>query len=144
MTRKASWCRLESRGDGCHPLPDDSFDALVSEFTIHPVPLITQVGHSEIARVLRPTGKMIVTHVIAIQPPPEASVTALQAMGLDCIATLGADARQKLTDLGITLPTQVFNDRWELEVGGVRIDLVHVGGHTPGATVVHLPAAGVL
>ncbi len=52
--------------------------------------------------------------------------------------------RQKLTDLRITLPTQVFDDEWELEVGGVRIDLVHVGGHTSGATVVHLPAAAVL
>jgi cyclase len=42
------------------------------------------------------------------------------------------------------LPTEVFEDRIGLEIGGVELEMIHVGGHTPGSSVVWLPDAGVL
>lgn len=40
----------------------------------------------------------------------------------------------------IQLPTRTFNDRETLTLGGERIELIHAGGHTPGDTIVWLPA----
>jgi cyclase len=54
------------------------------------------------------------------------------------------EAREKLADLRITLPTEVFDDRRKLEIGGVRLEVIHLGAHTPGTAVVWLPAAKVL
>ena len=54
------------------------------------------------------------------------------------------EARKKLADLHITVPTEVFDERRELEVGGVRIEIIHMGAHTPGSAVVWLPEAQVL
>jgi cyclase len=54
------------------------------------------------------------------------------------------EAREKLADLCITLPTEVFEDRHELEIGGVRLEVIHFGGHTPDSVVVWLPEAKVL
>jgi cyclase len=54
------------------------------------------------------------------------------------------EARVKLADLRITLPTEVFDDRRELEIGGVRLDVIHFGAHTPDSTVVWLPETKVL
>ena len=54
------------------------------------------------------------------------------------------EAREKLADLHITVPTEVFDERRELEVGGVRIEIIHMGAHTPGSAVVWLPGAQVL
>ena len=42
------------------------------------------------------------------------------------------------------LPTEVFEDRIGLEIGGVELEMIHVGGHTPGSSVVWLPEEGVL
>ncbi len=54
------------------------------------------------------------------------------------------DAREKLADLRITLPTEVFDDRRELEIGGVRLEVIHLGAHTSDSAVVWLPEAKVL
>ena len=54
------------------------------------------------------------------------------------------EGREKLTDLRITLPTEVFEDRCELEIGGVRLEVIHFDGHTPDSAVVWLPEAKVL
>jgi cyclase len=54
------------------------------------------------------------------------------------------EAREKLADLRITLPTEVFEDRRALEIGGVRLEVIHFGGHTPDSAVVWLPEAKVL
>ena len=40
--------------------------------------------------------------------------------------------------------TEVFDDRCELEIGGVRLDVIHFGAHTPDSAVVWLPEAQVL
>jgi glyoxylase-like metal-dependent hydrolase (beta-lactamase superfamily II) len=54
------------------------------------------------------------------------------------------DFRQTLKDLHITLPDQVFVDRLEGELGGVKYELIHLGGHTPDLSVVWLHESGVL
>ncbi len=41
-------------------------------------------------------------------------------------------------------PTQAFDERHDLEIGGVRLEVIHFGGHTPGSAVVWLPEARVL
>jgi SAM-dependent methyltransferase len=71
------------------PLPDAGFDAVVSEFIVHPTPKPTQIGQPEMARVLRAGGKMVVTDVIAPDEPPPAVRAALAGAGLDylCVAT---------------------------------------------------------
>jgi cyclase len=42
------------------------------------------------------------------------------------------------------MPTEVFEDRRELEIGGVKLGIIHAGGHTPGSSIVWLPDARVL
>ncbi len=54
------------------------------------------------------------------------------------------EVREKLADLRITLPTEVFEDRRDLDIGGVEIEVFHFGAHTPGSAVVWLPQAKVL
>jgi cyclase len=46
--------------------------------------------------------------------------------------------------LEITLPTETLTDRRDLEVGGVRMEVIHLDAHSPGLCVVWLPDAGVL
>ena len=42
------------------------------------------------------------------------------------------------------IPTEVFEDRIDLEIGGEKLEMIHIGGHTPGSSVVWLPDVGVL
>lgn len=65
------------------PFPDHSFDALVSEFIIYPAPSPTEMGQREMARVLFPGGKMIITDVIVLQPIPAGLREELHQIGLD-------------------------------------------------------------
>jgi ubiquinone/menaquinone biosynthesis C-methylase UbiE len=65
------------------PLPDISFDALVSEFIVYPTSAPTQIGQPEMARVLKPGGRMILTDVIVTQPLPQEVRDALRIIGLD-------------------------------------------------------------
>ena len=51
---------------------------------------------------------------------------------------------RQVRDLRITLPTQVFEERFEGELGGVRYQVIHLGGHTPDLSVVWLPETRVL
>jgi cyclase len=54
------------------------------------------------------------------------------------------EMRIKVNGLRITLPTETFEERRELEIGGIQVHVIHVGGHTSGSCVVWLPQAGVL
>ena len=54
------------------------------------------------------------------------------------------EMRHKLAGLRITLPTEVFEERRDLDVGGVRLHVIHVDAHSPGSSVVWLPEARVL
>lgn len=42
------------------------------------------------------------------------------------------------------LPTQTFEDSRLLEFGGVTLEMIHAGGHTPGSSVVWLPDDQIL
>ena len=53
-------------------------------------------------------------------------------------------ARRKWSGLRITLPTDTFTTGRTVELGGLKMELIHFGGHTPGLTVVWLPESGVL
>lgn len=52
--------------------------------------------------------------------------------------------RSTLRDLHITLPNQVFDERFEGELGEVNYEVIHLGGHTPDLAVVWLPESRVL
>jgi SAM-dependent methyltransferase len=67
------------------PLPDASFDALASEFIVFPSPEPTEIGHPEMARVLRPGGRMALTDVIAPRPLPHGTREALRGIGLSYV-----------------------------------------------------------
>lgn len=71
------------------PVPDATYDALVSEFIVYPTSTPTQVGQAEMARVLKPGGRLALTDVIVTRPLPQEVREALQAIGLDylCSAT---------------------------------------------------------
>lgn len=48
-------------------------------------------------------------------------------------------------DIVLTPPTTIFDDRLEIDLGGLAVHLVHVGpAHTAGDTIVHLPAEGIV
>lgn len=51
---------------------------------------------------------------------------------------------RRTKDLRITLPTRVFEDRFEDDLGGVSYQVIHLGGHTPDLSVVWLPESRVL
>ncbi|MGE5123252.1 MAG: MBL fold metallo-hydrolase, partial [Acidobacteriaceae bacterium] len=55
-----------------------------------------------------------------------------------------SETRQLLEELHITPPSQVFDERFESELGGVRYEAIHLGGHTPDLAVVWLPESRVL
>jgi SAM-dependent methyltransferase len=84
------------------PFPGGTFDALVSEFIVYPAPLITEIGQPEMARVLKPGGKMILTDVIVTKPLAEETTEALKAIGLDylCEGTPD-DFRRWMEDAGL-------------------------------------------
>jgi len=65
------------------PFPSETFNALVSEFIIFPTSVPTQIGQPEMARVLKPSGKMILTDVIATKCLSEEKRAELRAIGLD-------------------------------------------------------------
>ena len=83
-------------------MPDSSYDALVSEFIVYPTSTPTEIGQAEMARLLKPGGKLILTDVIATRPLPGHVRQDLAGIGLDyiCDATLG-DFRSRMTDAGL-------------------------------------------
>jgi SAM-dependent methyltransferase len=107
------------------PLPDAAFDALVSEFIVYPTSAPTQVGQTEMTRVLKPGGKMILTNVIMTKPLPTQVREALEMIGLDylCEGTQ-ADFRRWMAAAGLIhvevmdltpLVRTVWVSRWEAD-----------------------------
>lgn len=85
------------------PLPDETFDALVSEFIIFPTPLPTEIGQPEIVRVLKPGGKIVLTDVIVTKPAPQELRTELRTIGLDYICDgTQLDFREWMRNAGLT------------------------------------------
>ena len=42
------------------------------------------------------------------------------------------------------IPTEVFENTKELEIGSLKLEMIHVGGHTPGSSVIWLPNPRIL
>jgi SAM-dependent methyltransferase len=84
------------------PLPDSSFDVLVSEFIVYPSSSPTQIGQAEMARVLTPGGVIALTDVIVTKVLPPQVLEELTLIGLDylCEATQG-DFRNWMADAGL-------------------------------------------
>ncbi|HEY47170.1 MAG: hypothetical protein AMJ88_09380 [Anaerolineae bacterium SM23_ 63] len=54
-------------------------------------------------------------------------------------------AKRKSTISGRQLlPTQVFENRRDIEISDMRLEFIHAGGHTPGSSVIWLPEVKVL
>lgn len=84
------------------PFPDESFDALVSEFIVYPAPSITEIGQPEMVRVLKPGGKILLTDVILTKPLDGEQEALLKSISLDylCEATPD-DFREWMEGAGI-------------------------------------------
>jgi glyoxylase-like metal-dependent hydrolase (beta-lactamase superfamily II) len=54
------------------------------------------------------------------------------------------DFRLTVETLQIKLPDQVFEDRCEGDMGGLKYKIIHLGGHTPDLSVVWLPESRTL
>jgi cyclase len=54
------------------------------------------------------------------------------------------DFRRTVKDLHIKLPDQVFKGQFEGELGGLKYEIIHLGGHTPDLSVAWLPEKKVL
>jgi len=54
------------------------------------------------------------------------------------------DTRRMVKDLHITLPGEVFDSRYDGELGDLKFEVIHLGGHTPDLSVVWLPEGRVL
>ena len=67
----------------------------------------------------------------------------------DCPVLAHKLTRQRIARRGtdrakLQMPTDVFERHREMEIGGVRLEITHTGGHTPGSSVVWLPESRVL
>ncbi len=114
------------------PMPDASFDALVSDFIVYPTSTPTQIGQPEMARVLAPGGRMILTDVIATNPLPQQVRQELTNIGLEyvCDATQ-KDFRNWMTAAGLIKVevldmTPIVRAVWE-----DRSSLDPVASHSP-------------
>jgi cyclase len=52
-------------------------------------------------------------------------------------------AKRKSSKSKKMLPTEVFEERRDIELGGLRLEFIHTGGHTPGSSVVWLPEINI-
>lgn len=118
------------------PLPMGSFDALVSEFILYPTPEPTEIGEPEMARVLKPGGRMVITDVIITRPLPEVARAALERVGLDYICTATPDdfcewmAAAGLVNVAARDLTDVVRPVWER-----RREQDSTVAHQPGYTL---------
>lgn len=85
------------------PLPEASFDGLVSEFIVFPTSTPTEIGQAEMARVLCSGGKIVLTDVIVTIALPGEVRQELASLGLDylCEGTQ-ADFHSWMSDSGLT------------------------------------------
>jgi ubiquinone/menaquinone biosynthesis C-methylase UbiE len=117
------------------PMPDSSFDALVSEFIVYPTSTPTEIGQLEMARVLKPGGKMVLTDVIVTKTLPGPVRQELATIGLDylCEGTPD-DFRRWMVDAGLinievrdltSIMQKVWEDRFESDLAAT-----HQAGYT--------------
>jgi len=100
-------------------LADETFDRLVSEFIVFPTPTPTEMGQAEMARVLKPGGRMVITDVIAPNPVPPELREELRKIGLDylCEGTVedfrGWMEGAGLVDIEVKDLTPLVKTLWE-------------------------------
>jgi ubiquinone/menaquinone biosynthesis C-methylase UbiE len=101
------------------PFPDGIFDGLVSEFIVYPTPTPTEIGQSEMARVLKLGGKIVLTDVIVTKSIPQEVRGELEAIGLDYLCDATMDDFQRwmrgagLSDVKVVDLTPVVRRVWE-------------------------------
>lgn len=101
------------------PTDDNRFDALISEYVIFPTPAPTEIGQPEMARVLKPGGKMLITDVITTKPLALDIRAELDRIGLDYLCEGTADDFRSwmedagLIDIEIKDLTPVVKRVWE-------------------------------
>jgi cyclase len=54
------------------------------------------------------------------------------------------ELKKKLNNLKITLPDLVFDDRLKIDLGNLKVNLIHVGGHTKDSSIAHVAQSKVL
>jgi ubiquinone/menaquinone biosynthesis C-methylase UbiE len=105
------------------PIDDGSYNALVSEFIVYPTSEPTEIGQPEMARVLVPGGRMILTDVIITRPLPQPVRHELSAIGLDYLCEATQDefrswmAEAGLTNIEVIDLTPVVRNAWEYKRG---------------------------
>ncbi len=101
------------------PLPDGTFDGLVSEFILFPTPTPTEIGQPEMARVLKPGGKILITDVIITKPISLEMRSELGRIGLDYLCEGTADdfrgwmQEAGLVDIEVEDLTPIVKPVWE-------------------------------
>ena len=117
------------------PMPDASFDALVSDFIVYPTSSPTEIGQPEMARVLVPGGRMILTDVITTTPLPPQIRQEFADIGLDylCEATRN-DFRSWMTTAGLINVevldlTSTVREVWEYRCS-VDLAATHQSGYS--------------
>ncbi len=115
------------------PLPDEAFDALVSEFVVFPTPTPTEIGQPEMARVLKSGGVMVLTDVIVTKPIPQDVRAEFQAIGLDYLCEGTQDDFRRwmgeagLTDVEVLDLTPIVRQVWEQRRKSTSIAKGHKG-----------------
>lgn len=100
------------------PFPDASFDAVVSESILHPTPAATRISHAEMARVLRPGGRLLLTDLLLSRPIPHLLRNELHAIGINYLSEASLDELRcwlgdaGLVDLFATDLTHLFQRIW--------------------------------
>jgi len=115
------------------PMIDECFDALVSDFIVYPTSAPTEIGQSEMARVLVPGGKMILTDVIVTKALDQAVRDELNVIGLDYLCEGTVDdfkrwmAEAGLINVKVQDLTSTLRQVWES-----RRDMDQISGHQTG------------
>jgi ubiquinone/menaquinone biosynthesis C-methylase UbiE len=101
------------------PLEDAKYDSVVSESIVYPTTSPTQISQTEMARVMIPGGRIILTKVIVTKPFPDRVREELEIIGLDtlCEATK-EDFRTWMVSAGlvnveVTDLTSTLRSVWE-------------------------------
>lgn len=109
------------------PLPDASFDAIISDFVVFPTSAPTEFGQPEMARVLRPGGRLVLTDVIGPS----------QVEGLDyvCEATFD-DFRSWMNESGfeeveVDDVTSLVRPLWAARGSAPPVSYIYVRGMKP-------------
>jgi cyclase len=74
---------------------------------------------------------------MAEEYPPQAFIEEL-------LSVIDPEGLALMPDFSLRLPTITFDDRMQLHLGNVTVELIHLAGHTANSLVVYLPEQRVL